>query len=85
MIHYSINDNTVLCVDADVKGLCGMYQRIIMIPRPDYASRVCKYNHTLYMYMYCRIRTSKLKSFSRNQLKFIRTSTCIRKMYKNWS
>uniref|UniRef100_A0A1X7SHN2 Uncharacterized protein n=1 Tax=Amphimedon queenslandica TaxID=400682 RepID=A0A1X7SHN2_AMPQE len=27
--------------DADVKGLCVMYQRIIMIPRPDYGSRVC--------------------------------------------
>ena len=25
--------------DAEVKGLCGMYQRVIMIPRPDYASR----------------------------------------------
>ena len=26
--------------DADAKGLCGMYERIIMIPRPDYASRL---------------------------------------------
>jgi SpoVK/Ycf46/Vps4 family AAA+-type ATPase len=25
--------------DAEVKGLCGMYQRIVMVPRPDYASR----------------------------------------------
>jgi SpoVK/Ycf46/Vps4 family AAA+-type ATPase len=25
--------------DAEVKGLCNMYQRIIMVPRPDYASR----------------------------------------------
>ena len=25
--------------DADMKGLCGMYQRIVMVPRPDYASR----------------------------------------------
>lgn len=23
-----------------MKGLCGMYQRIILVPRPDYASRV---------------------------------------------
>uniref|UniRef100_A0A1X7UMX2 ATPase AAA-type core domain-containing protein n=1 Tax=Amphimedon queenslandica TaxID=400682 RepID=A0A1X7UMX2_AMPQE len=28
--------------DADVKGLCVMYQRIIMIPRFDYASRQWK-------------------------------------------
>lgn len=27
-------------LDAEVKGLCGMYQRIILVPRPDYASRV---------------------------------------------
>ena len=26
--------------DADAKGLCGMYERIVMIPRPDYASRL---------------------------------------------
>lgn len=26
--------------DAEVKGLCGMYQRIILVPRPDYASRI---------------------------------------------
>ena len=32
-----------ITIDAEVKGLCGMYQRIIMIPRPDYASRVCKH------------------------------------------
>jgi len=30
------------CSDAEVKGLCGIYQRIIMVPRPDYASRVGK-------------------------------------------
>ena len=29
-----------MSVDAEVKGLCGMYQRIILVPRPDYASRV---------------------------------------------
>lgn len=23
-----------------MKGLCGLYQRVILIPRPDYASRV---------------------------------------------
>ena len=23
-----------------MKGLCGMYQRVILVPRPDYASRV---------------------------------------------
>ena len=27
-------------IDAEVKGLCGMYQRVILVPRPDYASRV---------------------------------------------
>ena len=26
-------------LDAEAKGLCGMYQRIILVPRPDYASR----------------------------------------------
>ena len=26
--------------DAEVKGLCGIYQRILLVPRPDYASRV---------------------------------------------
>ena len=25
---------------AEVKGLCATYQRIILVPRPDYASRV---------------------------------------------
>ena len=29
-----------LLLDAEVKGLCGTYQRILMVPRPDYASRV---------------------------------------------
>ena len=28
--------------DGEVKGLCGMYKRIILIPHPDYASRVGK-------------------------------------------
>lgn len=27
-------------LDAEVKGLCGTYQRVILVPRPDYASRV---------------------------------------------
>ncbi len=25
---------------AEVKGLCATYQRVILVPRPDYASRV---------------------------------------------
>lgn len=29
--------------DAPVKPLCKMYSNIIMIPRPDYASRFCKF------------------------------------------
>ena len=28
--------------DGEMKPLCGLYQRIILIPRPDYASRHCK-------------------------------------------
>ncbi len=27
-------------LDAEVKGLCGIYQRILLVPRPDYASRM---------------------------------------------
>ena len=30
----------LFCSDGEVKGLCGIYQRIILVPRPDYASRV---------------------------------------------
>jgi hypothetical protein len=29
--------------DAPPKPLCKQYSNIIMIPRPDYASRYCKY------------------------------------------
>ena len=28
--------------DCEMKGLTGAYQKIILIPRPDYASRYCK-------------------------------------------
>ncbi len=31
---------TCACVDAEVKGLCGIYHRVLLVPRPDYASRV---------------------------------------------
>ncbi len=27
-------------IDAEVKGLCGIYHRILLVPRPDYASRM---------------------------------------------
>ena len=57
--------NCINILDADVKGLCGMYQRIIMIPRPDYASRVCKYMYTPAVYY----NTHNLKNLSRNQFK----------------
>lgn len=29
--------------DGEMKPLCSLYQRIILIPRPDYASRHCKF------------------------------------------
>lgn len=29
--------------DCEMKGLAGAYQKIVLIPRPDYASRNCKY------------------------------------------
>lgn len=35
--------------DGEMKPLCGLYQRIILIPRPDYASRHCKKDSS-YMY-----------------------------------
>ena len=57
--------NCINILDADVKGLCGMYQRIIMIPRPDYASRVCKYMYTPAVYY----NGHNSKNFDRNQLK----------------
>lgn len=40
-----------ICIDAEVKGLCGTYQRIIMIPRPDYASRYGKILPTKHKFM----------------------------------
>ena len=58
-------------LDADVKGLCGMYQRIIMIPRPDYASRVYKYMYTPAVY-YNDHNGHNLKNLSRTQLKLYR-------------
>lgn len=30
--------------DADLKALCKLYKKIILIPRPDYASRLSKYD-----------------------------------------
>lgn len=30
--------------NAEVKPLCSAYQKIILLPRPDYASRYCKYD-----------------------------------------
>jgi SpoVK/Ycf46/Vps4 family AAA+-type ATPase len=36
--------------DAEVKGLCAMYQRIIMVPRPDYASRVLLWRGIILQY-----------------------------------
>ena len=41
-VHYNYYVHGIMCIDAEVKGLCGMYPRIIMVPRPDYASRVSK-------------------------------------------
>ena len=31
-----------LLTDAEVKPLCGMYQKMLLVPRPDYGSRLCK-------------------------------------------
>ena len=27
-------------IDAEVKALCGMYQKMLLVPRPDYGSRL---------------------------------------------
>lgn len=43
-----LQDTTYFCLDAEVKGLCGMYQRIILVPRPDYGSRVQLWRHFLF-------------------------------------
>ena len=40
MYIYIIIPLCLFCSDGEVKGLCGIYQRIILVPRPDYASRV---------------------------------------------
>ncbi len=46
MCMYVTNGTTTwACVDAEVKGLCGIYQRILLVPRPDYASRFILWKH----------------------------------------
>ena len=42
---HSIPYTATMSVDAEAKGLCAMYQRIVMIPRPDYASRCGEVTH----------------------------------------
>ena len=36
--------------DGEMKPLCGLYHRIILIPRPDYASRHCENAQTVIHY-----------------------------------
>lgn len=34
--------------DADPKPFCKVYKKIILIPRPDYSSRLSKYKHNMF-------------------------------------
>ena len=32
--------------ECEMKGLTGAFQKVILIPRPDYASRYCEYSYS---------------------------------------
>ena len=54
--------------DAEIKPFCGLYQKILLLPRPDYASRFCKY--TLFISIYLFIKA--LKSLVQRVCRFLR-------------